>query len=203
MTNHTRLAASLLVLPLALGACERQGSSSAGATPPTATPTAPAAHAASTPAPPGASAGEVHVAGITVPIPEGWSQVPPANSMRLAELSAPGDPEPCEVAFSTAGGSVEANVGRWAMQMTDASGNPLSVPEIATREVGGLTVHTVEMTGTYLGMRAAPPKPDTMLRAAIVETASGLVFIKMTGPATAMNANATGWATLIDGLHAG
>jgi len=200
MTTPTRIVCSLLVLPLAIGACERQPAASESGTP----------AASSTPAPPAApatsdttSGATLQVAGLTLPVPDGWSQVPPSNSMRLAELSAPGEPEACEVAFSTAGGTVEANVGRWAMQMADASGGPLGAPVIDTREINGLAVHTVEMTGTYLGMRNTPPKPNTTLRGAIVETASGLVFIKMTGPADSMAATADGWNTMLDGLQAG
>lgn len=201
MTNRTRIVMSLLAVPLALPGCERQpASSSTPAEPTEATNPAPE-HAAAPSASEGA--GRVEVAGMTFPVPEGWSQVPPANTMRLAQLETPGEPEACEVAFSMAGGTVEANVARWAMQMADEAGNPLAVPAIDTREVGGVSVHTVELQGTYLGMRRTAPKPDTMMRAAIIETASGLLFIKMVGPTDAMTASADGWDALLAGIQAG
>lgn len=83
--------------------------------------------------------------------------------------------------------------------MTDASGQPPKV-DSATREVGGLKVYTVEFKGTYQGMGEAS-KADWMMRGAIVETPTGLLFIKMTGPAPAMQAAGDGWRSLIESIR--
>jgi hypothetical protein len=142
------------------------------------------------------------VAGLSFPLPEGWNQVPPSNPMRLAELRVPatsGDPAQASVVtFSTAGGDVQANIARWAGQVSDASGKP-SEPIVQTRTVQGLRVHITEMTGTYTGMSEAP-RPDWTLRGAMVETPGGLLFVKMTGPAEPMAAAGPAFESMINGL---
>lgn len=133
-----------------------------------------------------------------MPLPEGWKEVPPANQMRLIELQV-ADPggdltKVSTVAFSTAGGDVQSNITRWAGQMKDASKT-----DSTTKDIGGFKVSQIEMTGTYLGM-GEQTRPDTTFRGAIVETPSGLLFIKMTGPASSMKASAEGWNTMIAGI---
>lgn len=123
--------------------------------------------------------------------------------MRLAEALVPdasGDAaKACSVAFSTAGGEVQANIDRWAGQVLDASGAP-SKPKITKRQVGGMPVTTAEMTGTYAGMGDTAPHTNWTMRAAIVETPGGLLFIKMTGPAEQMAASAASFDAMVDGL---
>ncbi|MCC6676423.1 MAG: hypothetical protein IT436_04705 [Phycisphaerales bacterium] len=190
---------------IGLSACEKQPPAP---TPPASKPSpapAPAAAGSSTPQAPsaGTAAGTVTAAGVLFKVPEGWKSVPPSNQMRLAEIQVPdasGDPsKACVIAFSTAGGDVQSNITRWAGQMLDASGQPPK-PETTTRDVNGLKVHTVELKGSYQGM-GETPKPDWMLRGAIVESASGLLFVKMTGPAAAMEAAKANWNAMIDGIQ--
>lgn len=102
------------------------------------------------------------------------------------------------ITFSSAGGDVQSSIARWAGQVQDASGQP-SAPAVQTRSVQGLTVHIAEMTGTYSGMNEAPRSGWT-LRGAIIGAPSGLLFIKMTGPAEPMAAAAAGYGGMIDGL---
>lgn len=125
--------------------------------------------------------------------------------MRLAEVVVP-DPsgdatKACVAVFSSAGGTVEANIDRWAGQVRDASGKP-ATPSTRTRTVAGLKVTIVEMSGTYAGMGEGTPRPDWTLRGAIVEIGGGLLFIKMTGPAEGMKACAAAFDSMVDGMKA-
>jgi hypothetical protein len=169
------------------------------------TPTSASAPSAPTAGAPGAAASEgtVAAAGLSFPLPKGWQSVPPANSMRLAEVTvadASGDAaKACSIVFSQAGGDIQANIDRWAGQVKDASGQP-SKPNVQKKTVAGVNVTIAEMTGSYAGMGDAAPKPNTTLRAAIVETAEGMLFIKMTGPAEPMAAAAAGFNSMIDGM---
>lgn len=190
---------------IGLGACEKQppASPSPAPNPPPAAAPAPAGPAAPPTPAAAAPSGTITVAGILFKVPEGWKSVPPSNQMRLAEIQvadASGDPsKACVIAFSTAGGDVQSNITRWAGQMLDASGQPPK-PETAVRDINGLKVHTAELKGSYQGMGEAP-KSDWMLRGAIVETASGLLFVKMTGPAAAMEAAKAKWNEMIVGIQ--
>ena len=90
-------------------------------------------------------------AGVTWTVPEGWQAQGP-RPMRAATFSIPaasGDAEgaECGVFFfgSGQGGDPEANIARWAAQF---EGGP--TPERATREVNGIAVKLVKISGTYL-----------------------------------------------------
>ena len=170
-------------------------------TPPPSAPPAPP------PASPGPAAdGRVAVGEVTFPVPEGWKSVPPSHPMRDGEMVFPdssGDPARiCVAAFSRAGGDVQSNISRWVGQVLDSAGQPVS-PTVSQTTVSGLRVHLVELVGRFHDtMSGAPaPKDNWMMRGAIVETGGReMVFVKMNGPADAMNACAGGWKTLIDGM---
>lgn len=219
MNKHTSLASLVAIASvLTLAACEDKS-----AQPPLSEPkpAAPANNAATPPAggatngptggvvpvsPDAANVGTgqtVTAMGVSVTLPDSWKRNPPANQMRLAEASVPdasGDAaKECLVVFSTAGGSVQDNITRWAGQVRDAQGQPVPGTP-ATKQVGGVNVTTVEMTGTFAGMGDTPPKENWTLRGAIVETSQGLLFIKMTGPAEGMAAALPGFNAMIDSV---
>lgn len=196
-------AVMLTFLALSPIACERQPSTPApekATGTPSATP-APSEAKPAAPAPSATGGATISALGVRFAVPDGWKEVPPANQMRLAELvvaDASGDAaKACSVVFSTAGGDVQANVTRWAGQMRDSAGQAPKF-EITTREIEGLKVHMVEFRGLYQGMGDGTPKPDWMMRGGIVETSSGLLFVKMTGPAATMQGAEAGWASLIN-----
>ena len=123
-----------------------------------------------------------------------WVPVPPAmQAMRKAQLSAPGKDggKPAEVTFfffgAGQGGGVKPNVDRWLGQFPEKT-----APEkIEEKEIGGIHVTFVSAEGTFSsGMPTAPKTPMTgyALRGAILEHPQGAVFVKMTGPAPAVQA---------------
>lgn len=130
----------------------------------------------------------------TRPAEWSWVPVPPAmQAMRKAQLTVPGKDggKPAEIIFyyfgAGQGGGVKPNVDRWIGQFPEKTA-PETVEE---KEVGGTKVTFVSVAGTYSsGMPTGPKTPMTgyALHGAILEHADGAVFVKMTGPAPAVQA---------------
>jgi hypothetical protein len=129
--------------------------------------------------------------------------------MRLAEFTLPraaGDAEEAQLViyyFGGEGGGVEANIQRWIAQMKQPDGRPSSaVAKRETREVNGLKVTLLDVTGTYVsdmtpGNPAHPDKPDFRLRTAVVETPKGPYFVKLVGPRKTVTAGDKGFEQLV------
>lgn len=98
------------------------------------------------------------------------------------------------------GGSVEANLARWGSQFT-VNGQP-APSKTGKKTIHGLNVTTMDATGTYaatggMAMTPQPPKADYRMLAAIVEGPGGNIFIKFTGPAKTVAANAAKFDALL------
>jgi hypothetical protein len=132
--------------------------------------------------------------GLTFTTPEGWRKVTTTSSMRVADFSLPhadGDSEDAELVvyyFGGQAGSVDANIQRWVGQMQQPGGRASSqVAKKQTRKVNGLDVTLLDLSGTFVaemspGASAHNSKPNFRLRAAVIETAHGPYYIKLTGP---------------------
>jgi hypothetical protein len=121
--------------------------------------------------------------------PSAWAWVPVTSSMRKAQLKVPGaTPEAsAEVTFfhfgPGGGGGTQANIQRWLGQFQSAEG----ASKVEPQDIGGTKVTLVSTEGTYAsGMPGGPTTPLTgyALLGAILESADGDVFVKMTGPAS-------------------
>ncbi len=122
-----------------------------------------------------------------------------------------GDPEDAECAVyffgSGQGGTVEANLDRWAHQFTSSDGQSVSSPaKQEKRVVNGLTVSTLVVSGTYLGAggmmgQEQVKKPHFRMDAAIVEAPDGLVFFKLIGPLNTVAAAESDFHSLLASLH--
>lgn len=140
------------------------------------------------------AAATLHAAGLTFTTPEGWRKVSTTSSMRVADFSLPhadGDREDAELAvyyFGGQGGSVDANIQRWVEQMQQPDGRASSaVAQRETRKVNGLDVTLLDVSGTYVAEMAPGAaehhnNSNFRLRAAVIETAHGPYYIKLTGP---------------------
>lgn len=126
---------------------------------------------------------------LTFTKPAAWTNRAAASSMRVADFvvpKAPGDSEDGEVIiyyFAGGGGSVEANLQRWASQFQSTKD-----PVRTTATVNGLNLTSLDVSGTYVAeMRPGSSehynKPGFRMRATVVETPKGPYFIKLTGPA--------------------
>lgn len=146
-------------------------------------------------------------AGIHWTPPSSW-QSQGSRPMRAATYSVPaanGDSEPgeCGVYYfgEGQGGSVADNIKRWAGQFEGGQTNA----KTGKRIVHGLTVHTIDVSGTYSGMGGpmAPShtaKPNYRLLGAIVEAPQGSVFFKFTGPSKTVAANQAKFDAMLDSL---
>ncbi len=136
-------------------------------------------------------ANDFAVAGLFLPVPQGWITDRPSGGMRAAQFLISEGDQSAEVAVfhfgAGQGGSVEDNLSRWIRQIAQPDGSETQ----ARREKnssGSLTIHQVIAEGTYtpaaMGGAPAQPRPDTRLHGIVVEGGpEGTVFIRATGPA--------------------
>jgi len=145
---------------------------------------------------------EFGVGSFTFSRPEGWQWIIPSSSMRKAQLSIPGGSEgdPGEVTFfhfgQGQGGGVQANVDRWFGQFQNSKTHQ------SVETIGSTKVTFVDASGTFLsGMPGTPPTPkaDYALRGAILESPSGDVFVKLTGPASLVSGAEKAFRSMIAG----
>src|SRR4051812_42575184 len=127
----------------------------------------------------------VKVEAFTFAVPEGWRSVTPASPMRKAQLEIARGPEKAEVTFfhfgADQGGSATDNVARWYAQFPGSEKNRIT----ENVQVGSVKITFAMTDGTFSsGMPGGPTTPmeGYALCGAILETAAGKVFVKMTGP---------------------
>jgi hypothetical protein len=119
--------------------------------------------------------------------PEDWKAVKPASQMRYAEYVIPtraGSPLSLTIFYfgPKGGGTVQQNIDRWTGQFDTSQGKAADVDK---QNVNGMTVHTVDVSGTYdagAAMGGAGPKENQRMLAAIAEAPTGNYFIKLVGP---------------------
>lgn len=144
--------------------------------------------------------GTVQVAGLSIPVPAAWTQVTPANSMRLAQFEA--EQGEVVIAISQAGGTADANITRWAGQVTD-NGQPAE-PSIETFTAAGYDVTMVDLTGDYTeGTMTGNPTTysDYSLVGAIIDTGATKTFVKMTGPFSLVGDHIANFENMVKGIQ--
>lgn len=121
--------------------------------------------------------------------PENWQWENPTSPMRKAQLRISGkNGMTALVTFfyfgPGQGGTVQANVDRWAAQFTSVDGSPIRATT-TTQKIKTSSITFVSIHGTFAnGMPGGPTEacPNYALRGAIMESSQGDVYIKMTGP---------------------
>jgi len=130
--------------------------------------------------------------------------------MRAAEYGLASDAQSELAVFyfgSDQGGTVEANMSRWISQFKQPDGSEAAAKR-GERSVHGMSVSTVEATGTYNGGMGAPGAPppaaitEAMLLGAIAKGPQGSVFFKLVGPRASVEAARTAFDQLIESLQA-
>ena len=126
--------------------------------------------------------------------PEGWIEGVPGGPMRVAEFTLPKARGDAEDAIA---GDHLLRWGGWKprresragiSQMGQPDGRPSQEAAISTTfEANGLPVTVLDVPGTYVapvrpGSSMRYNKPSFRLKAAVVETAAGPYFFKLTGP---------------------
>lgn len=142
--------------------------------------------------PHGAMGGAAASSGVayTWSTPAGWEPLP-AAPMRAAGwkvTAAPGT----ECTFSTlpaSGGGLVANVNRWRKQMSLEPADEAAVAALPTK--GTLLerpARWVELAGTYVGMGGGATVEGAKLVGLVAELPQATAFLKLTGPAAAVDA---------------
>ena len=117
--------------------------------------------------------------------PEGWQDAGP-RMMREVTFTA-GDVE-CYVAMLPGdAGGVEANINRWVGQMGQPALESAAITALPTIAFMGQQAPLVEVSGDYTDMQGAQ-KSNYKMMGTLVATGTHMVFVKMTGPGTEVDA---------------
>jgi hypothetical protein len=142
----------------------------------------------------------VKVGSFSFTAPDGWKQVTPSSPMRKAQLEIARGPEKAEVTFfdfgAGQGGSAAENVARWYGQFPGSEKNRIT----ENVQIGPVKITFAMTDGTFSsGMPGGPttPMPGYALCGAIMETAEGSVFIKMTGPDAIVKASTEAFKKMV------
>lgn len=149
----------------------------------------------------------VSIAGVTAPKPVEWTWIAPTMSFRNLQYTVPAPEGKGESAdfivsvFVTGdGGPIEENLTRWTRQFVDDNDRTVT-PTRSLREIDGMKVNLIELTGRYMGMGAASARPETTQLGAIIEAPGANVFLRLLGSDSTVEANRAAWDRLIEGLR--
>lgn len=149
---------------------------------------------------------------LLLPVPGEWKVKKPRNRIVKHEYSvAPvkGDKTAGRLTVMPAGGSVEANIIRWAGQFRSSDGKALGDEgkKVESKKIGDLTVHVVDLTGTFMDAPRGPfgPKvnrPGYRMLALILPTKkNGTWFVKFYGPEATIKASEKVFAKMVEGIE--
>jgi hypothetical protein len=147
-----------------------------------------------------ARAETVKVEAFAFTIPEGWKSVTPSSPMRKAQLEIARGPQKAEVTFfhfgADQGGTAEDNVARWYAQFPESEKNRITEHV----QIGPVKITFAMTEGTFSsGMPGGPTTPmeGYALCGAILESAAGNVFVKMTGPNAVVKASTEAFKKMV------
>jgi hypothetical protein len=135
-----------------------------------------------------------NIAGLSFTIPYKWHSEPVENANRAGQWQVPlphgEDGEGAEAAIfyfgPGIGGGAKDNIAGWNGLMLDPQGNPAPA-KVTTTSAGGLKITIVSIFGTYAQPMSQPGLPPAVkakfgLLGAVVETAQGNIYWRLTGP---------------------
>lgn len=151
-------------------------------------------------------AAAVEVGGVAFSVPAEWRRGA-GGPMRAAEYKVGDGPSEGTVVFfffpGGQGGNVTQNLDRWRTMVLDDAGQPAE-QEVIRRTVNGMATTIVSSEGTYNeGMPGQTPTPRRgyAFRGAIIEGPQGNVFVRLTGPASTVQAAEAAWRQMIEGAR--
>ena len=133
------------------------------------------------------------VAGINFESPDSWESSEPSNNMRKAQFNASSPSGKNAIIYfshfgsSYSSGMTKANVDRWMKQFEEPLGK-----KVDTETIGKTKVTYAQAHGTFLSGRFGAPKVPNQgyaMLGVIIESQKGPVYVKMTGPKAAVEAN--------------
>jgi hypothetical protein len=159
-----------------------------------------------------AETSRTEAAGLRMTVPQSWRRVPAAAETRAAHYVVPaaaGDNADTEFAVSFVGegkgGTVEEHLDRWCARFQQPDGrSSRDAALVSTRTVNGLTVTSVDLSGTYVGPSRTPsPAGVSRFRmlGAVVEGKGGPWFLEMLGPAASVAAAKADYDALLTSLE--
>lgn len=133
------------------------------------------------------------LAGVTFTPPSTWKDLGPSGMRQANYTFGPTDGESDSATVAVfhfgagMGGDVQSNIERWIGQMSLPDGSdPHKAAGQTQFTADGMPVHWVQVSGTYAsgGMMGSQvvPKENYIMAAAVLETAQGNLFFKLTGP---------------------
>jgi len=141
-----------------------------------------------------------------------WEKVKPRSNMIDVEFSvrsAKDDEKPGRITMMGAGGSIDANIDRWASQFkqTDGEDTRQKATKVTEETIAEQDVTIVSITGTYLD-RPIPIRPQQMTQregyrmlSAIIETENlGNYFIKFYGPKKTVDSNEKAFMEMVKSM---
>jgi hypothetical protein len=145
---------------------------------------------------------------LTMAAPGSWIVKRPGNPMILQEFAVPaakGDPRDGRIAVSSAGGTVAANVDRWAGQFSQPDGSKTADKmKVQKKTLAGKEVTLVDVSGTYQEsagiMQPAVERPDYRTLAAIIPGEGSSFFVKFYGPKKTVGEREKEFRAMLDGL---
>lgn len=135
--------------------------------------------------------------GISLTIPAGWQERPPASEFVQAEFALDGPGGPARLTLSSAGGGIEANLERWRGQLTPGPNDP--PPQQSTVSVDGREAVVLELTGEFRDQfSGGVPQADWSLLGAIIPTGPANFFLKLTGPRETVTAHRQAFRRVVE-----
>lgn len=141
--------------------------------------------------------------------PEKWVKKEPKSKIVEFEYAAPaakGDTDDGRLTIMKAGGGVDANIERWVGQFSQPDGKSTADrTKRSKKNVAGLDVHLVDISGTYKDQPQGPFGPSVnkekyRMLAAIIVAKDAQIFVKFYGPEQTIADNEKGFNAMVDGL---
>ncbi len=130
--------------------------------------------------------------------PEGW-QLGPEKMMRAVTYIV-GGVECYVTTLAGEGGGSVSNINRWANQMGNAPLDEAAIAALPKISVLGVESPLVEFSGSFTDMGGAA-KPDYKLLGALAAKGGSTIFIKLTGPASEVDAQKANFTAFCASLN--
>lgn len=140
---------------------------------------------------------------ITMQAPETWVKKEPRTRIVEVEFEVPateGESDAGRLTIMAAGGTVEQNIDRWKNQFRGQAPVEAKVEQL---EVGGASVHIVDISGTFLDSPRGPMGPTVeregyrMLGAIVQAEGMPAYYVKLTGPQATLEQQAESFKAFI------
>jgi hypothetical protein len=143
----------------------------------------------------------VEIDGLKSRTPASWKEEEPSNKLRIKQFRLPkaeGDKADADLGIMhvPGGGSLDDNIKRWKGMFNPPKDKKIDdVFKMDRLKVGDVTVHYVDIHGTYKGssFEKIEPKPDYRMLMIVFESKNGPYYFRLVGPAKTVEAHRKGF----------